>query len=67
MKIIKYKIRGEVLSFPKDWSKDEIVEWINTDFKVCPICNKVDVRHNHFDTCNTVMQKQKELNNWYKY
>ena len=62
----KVKIRGEVLNFPKDWNVDKIVEWVNTDFKVCPICNKVDVRHNHFNSCNPNMERQKFDNKYYK-
>lgn len=32
-------------------TKKELVEFINTDFKICPICGKVDVTLKHVDKC----------------
>ena len=66
-RMVQVKIRGEVLKFPKDWNKDKIVQWVNTDIRVCPICNKVDVEYDHFNSCDPVMEKQKCLNKYYKY
>ena len=45
----KWKIKGEVYNFPRSWSIDDVVRFVNTDLKVCPICWKVDVGINHFN------------------
>ena len=59
----KYKLRGEVVSFPKSWTKDTITNWINADYiRTCPNCNKLDVSYNHFNTCNPAEQRAIQMN-----
>ena len=32
-------------------TKKELVRFINTDFKICPICQKIDVTLKHVNNC----------------
>ena len=48
MQVIIKGVRYNNLPFT---TKEELVEFINTDFKICPICGKVDVTLNHVDNC----------------
>lgn len=44
-----YLIRKEKHYFPNEWDKDKVVQFVNTDIKVCPVCDKVDIRLDHLD------------------
>lgn len=64
----KWKIRNKILLFPDKWSKTEVVNWCNTDIKVCPNCGKVDAGLTHFSNCNLLEQQLKfeSEENYYK-
>mgnify|MGYP003655861533 CR=1 FL=1 len=48
--MVKWKVKNNVYLFPKDWNIDDVLRFVNTDIKVCPICYKVDVNINHFNS-----------------
>lgn len=55
--MIKWKVKDEVVLFPKDWSKQEVLNWINCKaIRICPICEKLDVAYDHFNNCNPSTQ-----------
>lgn len=65
----KWKVKDEIISFPKDWDKNRILKWINARYiRVCPVCSKIDVSYNHFNTCNPteekVLQINRDMNNY---
>ena len=60
MELIQYKIKDEIYSFPKTWNINEVVNWTNTNIRICPNCNKIDVDLNHFDDCNPKIAKYRE-------
>ena len=62
MKTVQYKIRGKIYLFPKAWSKDDVVNWVNTDIKVCQYCGKVDAGIGHYGTCSPIQEQQKQYN-----
>ena len=62
MQVIIKGVRYNNLPFK---TKEEIVEFINTDFKICPICGKVDVTLKHVDNCTVAnaIYRQESNNN----
>ena len=45
----KWKIKGKVCNFPKEWALSDVMRFVNTDIKVCHLCHKVDVNIDHFN------------------
>ena len=41
-------VKGEKIPFPSEWEKQKVVNWVNTDIRICPFCGKVDVPRDHF-------------------
>lgn len=68
MTLTKWKLKDRVYSFPKDWTKDRVVSFANTDIRVCSICSKVDVGLDHFDKCNPTSEsiRQARIQDYYK-
>jgi hypothetical protein len=67
MKLTKWKLKDKVYSFPSNWTKDRVLAFANTDIRVCPICSKVDVGLDHFDTCNPQQEsiRQQRIQDYY--
>lgn len=68
MNLTKWKLKDKVYSFPSDWTKDIILQFANTDIRVCPICSKIDVWLDHFDKCNPTAEsiRQARIQDYYK-
>lgn len=60
---MKWSIQNKVYSLPFK-TKEEVVRFVNTDIKVCPHCNKVDVSLSHVDKCNDTYDEKKLDNLW---
>lgn len=55
--MIKWKVKDEIVLFPKDWGKQEVLKWINCKaIRICPVCKKLDVAYNHFNSCDPSTQ-----------
>ncbi len=52
MKTTHWIIQGKKYRFPKNWDKTQVLQFANTDIKVCFNCGKVDCGLDHFDNCN---------------
>ncbi len=67
MQLNKWKIRGEIYSFPSNWNKDQVLTYANTDIKVCPICSKIDAGLDHFNNCDPKMEvlRQQRMQDYY--
>lgn len=53
----KWQIKDEVVLFPKEWNKDKVLNWVNSNhIRMCPVCKKLDVSYNHFNSCNPAEQ-----------
>ena len=62
MKLLRYKIRDEILFFPANWSKESIVKWMNQSMRICSICEKIDVHYDHFEHCDPVGERYNRAN-----
>jgi len=60
----KWKIQGSLYDFPDSWVKDDVMNWVNTDIKVCPDCGKIDAGISHFKDCSIEREQQ---NSYYNY
>lgn len=59
----KWKIKDEIVLFPKNWNKDKVLKWVNAKhIRVCPKCSKIDVSYKHFNDCNPSKQKAIQMN-----
>jgi hypothetical protein len=62
MKLIKWKVKNEIFYFPDRWDKIKLIKFLNTDIKVCDFCGKVDIKNNHFTSCNKSIENNR-INN----
>ena len=60
MGLTKWKIKNSIYLFPNTWNKKQVLNWANTDIRVCPNCGKIDVGLNHFNDCNPAMEAQRQ-------
>ena len=68
MELIKWKIKDKVIFFPKKWSKNEVMKWINVEYiRVCPRCNKIDVTYDHFNECDIGKEIATQINRHANY
>ena len=51
-----WKIKNTVYNLPFR-TKKEVLNFVNTDIKLCPVCNKVDCSLSHVDKCTTEFNK----------
>lgn len=63
---MKAKINNKMIKFPNNWTKNNIVDFCNQNFKICPYCGKIDIRLEHLNICNST-QEQRELINEQHY
>lgn len=56
MKLNKWRIKNKIVLFPKEWDKTVVMKWLNADYiRVCPVCSKIDVSYDHFNSCNEAL------------
>ena len=62
-----WKIKDKIYLFPKSWDKDKVIQYVNTDIKVCPLCSKIAAGLNHFSKCNPEDEalKQQRIEDYY--
>lgn len=67
MSLTKWKIKDKIYSFPKEWNKKQVLNWVNDDFRLCPKCGKIDAGLNHFNNCNPTMEalRQQRMQEYY--
>ena len=63
-----WTVCGNVWPFPLEWSQEEVVLWINTPFRVCPACGKIDAPRWHFKDCDPAAEayRQEQIDHFYK-
>lgn len=67
MKTIKWKVRDMILKFPITYTKKQVVDWCNTDFRICPYCGKIDSSFEHLNTCDdNHLERELRLEQFYK-
>lgn len=47
MKFKTWLIKGNLVLFPEEWTKEYILEFANSE-KICPICEEKDIHPHHF-------------------
>lgn len=57
---MKWKIKDKIYNLPFD-NKDDVLKFVNTDFKICPYCNKIDCTLEHVSDCNEQLAYAEEL------
>ena len=63
MELIKWKVKDKVILFPKEWTKNEVMKWINAGYiRVCPRCGKLDVTYDHFNKCDIGKEMAIQIN-----
>lgn len=67
MKLTKWKIRDKVIQLPTHWNKTNVLNFINTDIKVCEYCSKIDISIEHYPNCNPIQEQQRQESLYYKY
>ena len=59
-----WKIRSRPVHFPYEWNKDEVMDWLNdSQYRICPFCNRRDVKYDHFNICDPEEERIHRLNN----
>lgn len=70
MKTNIWLIKGKKIHFPKQWDKDKVLNFVNTNINMCPYCNKIDVSLEHLNECfndyNKAMENEIKQDYFYK-
>jgi hypothetical protein len=64
----KWIVKNEIFYFPDKWDKSKVINFLNTDIKVCDFCGKIDINNNHFTSCNKSIENNRinNIDNYYK-
>lgn len=57
---MKWLIQNKVYNLPFT-TKKEVLNFVNTDIKMCPYCGKIDCSLEHVNTCNYEKAMEYEL------
>ena len=61
---MKWKIQNKVYDLPFN-TKEEVLKFVNDDFKLCPYCGKVDCSLEHVSDCDYAQAAEYELKQEY--
>ncbi len=57
---MKWKIRDKIYNLPFD-TKEQVLDFVNTDIRTCPHCSKIDCSLEHVSNCDEQLAHVEEL------
>lgn len=66
MKLTRWKVRNMIIELPSSWNKQRVLQFVNSDIKVCCQCGRVDISFDHYSNCNPIKEQQRQNSIYYK-
>ncbi len=60
MKLIKWQVKDKIIELPCIWTKKQVMEFLNTDIRICNWCKRTNIKLDHFTNCTLTKQALKK-------